>query len=96
VTLYNLFKDLDKTHAMLMVIFVSVSVAIGVVNLINQIAPLVLLSGAEFLSVFTKPQSRRAVFATMPDPVAAGDRQLLSRQLLSPQVTTNQPSMVQD
>jgi hypothetical protein len=56
VTLYNLFKDIDKTHAMLMVIFVSVAVAGGVVNLINQIAPLILLSGADFLSVFTRPQ----------------------------------------
>jgi hypothetical protein len=56
LSLYNLFKDVDKTHAMLMVIFVSVSVAGGVVNLINQIAPLILLSGADFLSVFTTPQ----------------------------------------
>ena len=56
LSLYNLFKDIDKTHAMLMVIFVSVSVAGSVVNLINQIAPLILLSGADFLSVFTKPQ----------------------------------------
>jgi hypothetical protein len=56
VSLYNLFKDIDKTHAMLMVIFVSVAVAVDVVNLINQIAPLILLSGADFLSVFTKPQ----------------------------------------
>ncbi len=56
VTLYNLFKDVDRTHAIAMVIFVSVSVAVGVVNLINQIAPLILLSGANSLSVFTKPQ----------------------------------------
>jgi len=41
---------------MLMVILVSVSAAIGMVNIINTMAPLVLLGGADFLSVFTKPQ----------------------------------------
>lgn len=54
--LYNLFKDVDKKVAMLMVILVSVSAAIGIVNIVNTMAPLVLLSGADFLSVFTKPQ----------------------------------------
>lgn len=53
---YDLLKDVDKKHAMVMVSFVSLAVAVAVVNLINQIAPLVLLSGADFLSVFTKPQ----------------------------------------
>jgi hypothetical protein len=56
VNLYTLFKDVDKKYAMLMVISVSVAVAFSVVNLINQIAPLVFLSGADFLSAFTKPQ----------------------------------------
>ena len=56
VTLYELFKDVDRTQGMLMVIFVTVAAAGGVVNLVNQIAPLVLLSGADFLSVFSGPQ----------------------------------------
>lgn len=56
LSLYNLLKDVDRKHARLMVMLVAVSVAIGVVNLLNQIAPLILLSGADFLSVFTKPQ----------------------------------------
>lgn len=56
VTLYELFKDVDRTQGMLMVIFVTVAAAGGVVNLVNQIAPLVLLSGADFLSVFSRPQ----------------------------------------
>ena len=54
--LYHLFEEVDKRVAMLMVILVSVSAAIGMVNIINTMAPLVLLSGADFLSVFTKPQ----------------------------------------
>ena len=56
VSLYKLLKDVDIWHAMLMVIFVSVGVTIGFVNLLNKIAPLVLLGGANYLSVFNKPQ----------------------------------------
>jgi hypothetical protein len=56
LNLYNLLKDVDRKQARLMVILVSVSVAIEIVNCLNLIAPLILLSGADFLSVFTKPQ----------------------------------------
>ncbi len=56
VTLYELFKDVDRTQGVLMVIFVTVTAAGGVVNLVNQIVPLVLLSGSDFLSVFSRPQ----------------------------------------
>jgi hypothetical protein len=56
LSLYNLLKDVDRKHARLMVILGSVGAAIGLANLLNQIAPLILLSGTDFLSVFTKPQ----------------------------------------
>jgi hypothetical protein len=56
VSLYNLLKDVNKWHATLMVVLVSVGVTIGLANLLNKIAPLILLSGADYLSVFTKPQ----------------------------------------
>ncbi len=56
VSLYNLLKGVDKWHAMLMVLLVSVGVTIGLANLLNKIAPLILLSGADYLSVFSKPQ----------------------------------------
>lgn len=56
VSLYNLLKGVDKWHAMLMVLLVSVGVTIGLANLLNKIAPLILLSGSDYLSVFTKPQ----------------------------------------
>lgn len=54
--LYDLLKDVDRKQARLMVILVAVSVAIEIVNCLNLIAPLMLLSGDDFLSVFTKPQ----------------------------------------
>ncbi|SRR6266545_2220169 len=56
LSLYDLFKDVDRKHARLMVLLVSVGVAIALANLLNKIAPLILLSGADYLSVFTKPQ----------------------------------------
>jgi hypothetical protein len=56
VILYRLFRDVDKSCAMLMVLLVSIGVAVALANLLNQFAPLVLLSGADYLSVFTKPQ----------------------------------------
>ncbi len=34
----------------------SIGVALALANLLNEIAPLILLSGADYLSVFTKPQ----------------------------------------
>ena len=56
LSLYDLLKDADRKHARLMVILVSVGVALSLANLINKFAPLILLSGADYLSVFTKPQ----------------------------------------
>jgi hypothetical protein len=56
VSLYTLLKGVDRWQAMLMVLLVSVGVTIGLANLLNKIAPLILLSGADYLSVFTKPQ----------------------------------------
>jgi len=56
VSLYSLLKGVDRWHAMLMVLLVSVGVTFGFANILNKIAPLVLLSGADYLSVFTKPQ----------------------------------------
>lgn len=56
VSLYKLLKGVDERHAMLMVVLVSVGVAIGLANLVNKIAPLILLSGAGYLAVFSQPQ----------------------------------------
>jgi hypothetical protein len=53
LTLYQLFKDVDKQQARLMV---CVAVAAELVVIANRIAPLMFLSDAGFLSVFTKPQ----------------------------------------
>lgn len=56
LTLYQLFKDVSRPHARLMAVLVCVGVAVEIVNLANRAAPLVFLSGADYLSAFTKPQ----------------------------------------
>ena len=55
-TLYKLLKDVDRWHAMLMVLLVCMGVAVSLANLVVRFAPLVLLSGADYLSAFTTPQ----------------------------------------
>jgi hypothetical protein len=56
MALYRLLGGVNKTHAALMVILVVVSVAIAFLNEVNNIAALTLFRGADFLSVFDKPQ----------------------------------------
>jgi hypothetical protein len=56
LALYRLLSGVSKAVAMLMVAFVLVSVAIGFVNVVNNIAALTLFRGADFLAVFDKPQ----------------------------------------
>lgn len=54
--LYNLLKPVNKNMALLMVIFVLVGASIAMLNKLNQFAALQLLSGADYLTVFTTEQ----------------------------------------
>jgi Domain of unknown function (DUF4386) len=56
MALYRLLSGVNKTHASVMVILVLISVAIGFVNEVNNIAALILFRGAEFLSAFDRSQ----------------------------------------
>ena len=56
LALYDLLKGVDQRHASLMVILIVVSVPIAFINELNSIAALVLVRGADFLSIFEKPQ----------------------------------------
>lgn len=57
VALYRLFKAVNEKHAALMVILGAlVSVPIVFLNVLNEVAALILVSGAGFLSVFERPQ----------------------------------------
>lgn len=57
LALYRLFKPVDEHQARLLVVLGSlVSIPIVFVNVLNEIAALILVSGARFLAVFTPPQ----------------------------------------
>jgi hypothetical protein len=56
IALYRLLSNVNKTWAMLMVVFVSVSAAVGFLNTLNNIAALILFRGGEFLDVLDKVQ----------------------------------------
>jgi len=56
LALYDLLKGVDRRHASLMVTLIVVSIPIAFVNELNSIAALVLVRGADFLSIFEKPQ----------------------------------------
>ena len=56
LALYHLFKAVDKKHALAMAILLLISLPISLLNVLNEIAALVLVSGADFLSVFETRQ----------------------------------------
>jgi len=56
LALYDLLKGVNRRHASVMVTLIVVSIPIAFVNELNAIAALVLVRGADFLSIFEKPQ----------------------------------------
>ena len=56
LALYDLLKGVNQGHASLMVTLIVVSIPIAFLNELNAIAALVLVRGADFLSIFEKPQ----------------------------------------
>jgi Domain of unknown function (DUF4386) len=56
IAFYRLLRDVNKTWALLMLSFVLVSAAVCFLNVINDIAALLLFRGGDFLVVFDKPQ----------------------------------------
>jgi hypothetical protein len=55
LALYDLLKGVNRRYASLMVILIVVSVPIAFLNELNSFAALVLVRGADFLSIFEKP-----------------------------------------
>jgi hypothetical protein len=56
MALYRLLSGVNKPHASVMVALALVSVAVGFMNVLNNIAALTLFRGADFLAVLDKPQ----------------------------------------
>ncbi len=59
--LYKLLKPVNKNYAVLMVIFLLVSIPIAMLNVLNQFAALLLSSGADYLTAFTADQLQALV-----------------------------------
>jgi len=62
LALYQLLKVVNKNMASLMVIFSLVAVPIAMLNELNNLAVLQLLSGADYLNVFTTEQLQALVY----------------------------------
>lgn len=60
--LYRLFAGVSKAHASLMATLILVSIPISLLNVLNETAALTLIHGANFLSVFDKPQRDALAF----------------------------------
>jgi hypothetical protein len=56
LALYRLFKAVSEKHAVAMATLLLISIPVSLLNLLNEIAALVLVSGASFLSAFEKGQ----------------------------------------
>ena len=56
LALYRLLKGVKQPLASLMVTLFGISIPISCLNVLNNIAALILVRGADFLSVFTRPQ----------------------------------------
>ena len=56
LALFELLKGVNRRHASLMVILLVVQIPIAFLNELNYIAALILVRGADFLSLFEKPQ----------------------------------------
>lgn len=56
LALFRLFRAVNEKHAVLMVILSVLGVPIVLVNVLTEVAALILVSGADFLSVFDKRQ----------------------------------------
>src|SRR2546423_7177838 len=56
VALYRLLSNVNKTWAILMVSFVLVSAAVGLLNALSNIGAVILFRGGEFLDVIDKTQ----------------------------------------
>jgi hypothetical protein len=63
LALYQLLKEVNRRHATLMMVLALVSVPLALVNTVLMAAPLVMLSGADFLAPFNQSQLEALAYA---------------------------------
>jgi hypothetical protein len=52
VALYRLFKSVNETQALTMMILILISIPISLLSVVNEVVALIVVSGADFLSAF--------------------------------------------
>jgi hypothetical protein len=62
---YHFFKPVNRRLSTLMVFFILVSTAIESINLLNHYAPLILLGGRPYLSVFSAEQLQALAYTAL-------------------------------
>ncbi len=73
LALYRLFEDVDRRQARLMVALVGTGIAAGFAGFLLRVAPLVILNGRDYWSVFTRPQLETLVYAVLSLDARQGD-----------------------
>jgi hypothetical protein len=73
LALYRLFEDVDRTQARLMVALIGTSIAAQFAGFGLNVAPLVLLSGNEYLPAFTRPQLDALAYASLDLSIRLGE-----------------------
>jgi hypothetical protein len=65
LALYRLFKPVNETHALAMMVLILISIPISLLGVVNEIVALVVVSGANFLSVFDTGQLNTLAYILM-------------------------------
>src|SRR5262245_28013999 len=65
LAVYQLLKEVNRVHATLMMVLALVSVPLALVNTVAMTAPLVLLSGADFLAPLGQQQLEALAYAAL-------------------------------
>ena len=65
VALYRLFKAVNETHALAMAILILVSIPISLLSVVNEVVALIVLGGADWLSVFDPGQLNALAYILM-------------------------------
>src|SRR2546421_394619 len=75
VIFYDLFKVVSRRMALLVVFFTLVGTAVEGANLLNQFAPLMLLGGGHYLSVFNTEQLQALAYMPLDSQAISYDIQ---------------------
>ena len=65
VALYRLFKAVNETYALSMAILILISIPISLLSVVNEVVALIILGGADWLSVFDPGQLNALAYILM-------------------------------